>query len=69
MTTLKPRKPLREWRRLPRATVLAHHSNRVDRALALREMRADIEWFTPSGVPFAWIGRNPPAPFVHYLDR
>lgn len=38
----------------------SHRDVREFRTLQSREMRNDTVWRTPSGVPFAWIGHNPP---------
>ena len=60
MATLKITKPRRAFR-AQLNVALSHHGVREFRTLQLREMRNDINWRTPSGIPFAWIGRNPPA--------
>lgn len=63
MATLTARKPLGDMRaQAEHYSLLAawHNSARNFRALQIREMVEGIEWRTPSGVPFAWIGGNPP---------
>lgn len=68
MTTLKLQEiPSRFDGRWSLAT--HHQQARASRTRQLRQIRADTGWRTPGGVPFVWIGSNPPPSSDQGVER